>query len=297
MTQTKSLTNDLKALVALATLKLLALLPLPISKAFGWLIARINYLFKTNSYHVTQTNIKLCLAHLTTAQQQALVAKSLMASGYLLAETAKQWCAKDTDYLQWIKQVNIDPALKQQDNRGLIIISPHLGNWELLYAYLAWEFNAAGIYKPPKIQALDKVIQAARERTGGMMIKATAQDVRKMIKHLKGSGTLFMLPDQLPAKGGGVFADFFNNSAYTMTLLQGMLNKTNARLAMASCVRTDSGFKVDIQALDYDLALPKEQFARFLNAQLEQVILPHPEQYEWAYKRFKVTPEGLSSPY
>ena len=286
----------MKANLIKLILRLFGALPLAVGRFFGRIIGYGHQLRGSSLKLISEKNIQLCMPELTEPQQQRLVKESLAASGQLFAETAKIWTSKNTDYLNWVEHVEMS-ELNLDKARGHLIISPHLGNWELLYAYLAWEFNAAGIYKPPKVDALEPVIQAARERTGGEMIKATPKDVRKILKRLAGGGSVFMLPDQLPAKGSGVFAPFFGQPAYTMTLIQGLLKKTNCQLSLAICVRTGKAFTVRIQPLVIDLEQSKEDFSSAVNQHLEAVIKAYPEQYEWAYKRFKVVPDGQPRPY
>jgi KDO2-lipid IV(A) lauroyltransferase len=51
-----------------------------------------------------------------------------------------------------------------EDPRGLILITPHLGNWELLAYYFCRYRKVTAMYKPSGLPDLDKLIQDARAR-------------------------------------------------------------------------------------------------------------------------------------
>ena len=110
-----------------------------------------------------------------------------------------------------------------------------------------------------------------------------------MLRALKAAESIIMLPDQQPEFGSGVFAPFFGQQAYTMTLLQGLAQRTGASMVMATCIRLSRGFKITFSEVDIDLSLSNEDFAEKLNGRMQQDIDKNPEQYEWAYKRFKAT--------
>jgi len=279
-----------KGAIVINLIKFLALLPLPVSRLISGFFAWISFQTNSKSRKVTEVNLKLCYPDMAKDDRNALTLKSIMESGYLMAETAKIWIHPPQQILPMIEQVDGELMLSElmsSADKGTLIISPHLGNWELLYSYLANHFNSAALYRPPKIAELEPIILAGRGRSGGKMIRTSQMDVRKMLKTLQQAESLFLLPDQQPQQGSGVFAPFYGQPAYTMTLLQGLAKRTGADIVMATCIRQASGFKLSFNLADLDVSLSNEDFAKQLNLLLEAEINKIPEQYEWAYKRFK----------
>ena len=200
----------------------------------------------------------------------------------------------DIEGEEYFHQLNNDPDV------GTLMISPHLGNWELVWSYLAYNYQSSGLYRPPKIQELEKEkqkLENEKQTGGGLIIKKSKMEVRKMLKVLKNTECLFLLPDQQPQMGSGVFAPFYGHQAYTMTLLQGLVQRTGAKVLMVTCLRKDKGFTLSFRPVNIEPTLSNEEYAEQLNLNLQQEIDKTPDQYEWAYKRFKASPDGIEHRY
>ena len=104
-----------------------------------------------------------------------------------------------------------------------------------------------------------------------------------------------MLPDQEPRDTGGVFAPFFGVSAYTMTLISKLAKKTNAAVFFAYMQRLPEGkgYRLIIEPAATGIDSDDELIAATaLNRSIETCVRACPEQYLWAYRRFKQRPEG-----
>ncbi|MCP3675805.1 MAG: lysophospholipid acyltransferase family protein, partial [Gammaproteobacteria bacterium] len=292
--------SPVKGAIAIAFLRMLSFLPLTISSKITAVIAWLTYYTNSSSRKTTEANLKLCYPNLSDKERDELTRKSIKASGKLMAETAKVWLRPAPQTLPMITDVEGEDYFHQLNNdpdTGTLLISPHLGNWELIWSYLAYNYQSSGLYRPPKIKELEKVILEGRRTGGGQIIKTTKMEVRKMLKVLKNAESLFLLPDQQPVMGSGVFAPFYGHQAYTMTLLQGLVQRTGAKILMVTCIRTTRGFTLSFSPVDIDSALTNEEYAEQLNLHLQQEIDKNPTQYEWAYKRFKASPEGTAHRY
>jgi len=290
--------RSLKAKLVIGLIKLLASLPLGMARTLLRPLAWLQMLISNENKRVSKVNIETCLSQLEPKVRHNILNSSLRSSTDLISETAHIWLHNYKYNRSLITSVKGMEVFReaQKDTVGNLVISPHLGNWELLYAYLGFEFNASGLYKPPNIPELEPIMLAGRQE-GGEIIRTSTMEVRKMLRVIKKGQSLFLLPDQQPPDGSGVFAPFFGQPAYTMTLLQGLLKRTKAKLWIAHCLRIEKGFELDINPLELDYNSEPEAFASQLNQALETVILKAPEQYQWAYKRFKKTPDNSLSIY
>jgi len=192
---------------------------------FGWLF----FIIPNRLQHVTATNLRLCFPELSAQQQKQLMKKALAETGKTLIEASPMWRWDKKKVLGLIKKVHGEDLLKQAlKNNGVILALPHLGNWELLGLYCSANYPTTSMYQKPKLTQLNHIVKHGRERLGAKLVPADNQGVRAMLKALKNNECICILPDQEPSKGNGVYASFFGNQAYSMTLVSRLAKKTNA---------------------------------------------------------------------
>jgi KDO2-lipid IV(A) lauroyltransferase len=179
------------------------------------------------------------------------------------------------------------------EGKGVIILAPHFGNWEVLNFWLSSHFPFTAMYEPPKLAPLDPIIRAGRERCGASLVPTNPRGVAALLKALKRSEAVGILPDQEPSWGSGVFAPFFERPAYTATLLPKLVSRTNARVVTGVALRRPGrGFALYFLAADERVYDEDETIScSGVNASIEAVIALDPAQYQWEYKRYTKTLE------
>ena len=184
---------------------------------------------------------------------------------------------------------------------GLLLITPHIGSYDLAGRYISEQlpFPLTAMYKPPKIQAFDAVMQAGRVRGKGRTAPTNIQGVKQIMKALRAGEATIVLPDHVPEpeEGDGVWARFFNHPAYTMTLA--------AKLAHVKGVKTlffcgerlpkGKGFVLHIEPLQGELTGDKLHDAQVINDNVAYWVRRFPQQYLFAYNRYK-HPAGAPLP-
>lgn len=181
-----------------------------------------------------------------------------------------------------------------QDKKGLLFITPHIGSYDLAGRYISEQlpFSLTAMYKPPKIKALHEIMQMGRKRGKGNTAPTNIQGVKQIIKALRNGEATIVLPDHVPdlKEGDGVWAKFFGNDAYTMTLA--------SKLALVKNVQTfffvgerlpkGRGFVLHIKLFPTQLLNgDKAHDAQLINEEVEYWIRRFPEQYLFAYNRYK----------
>lgn len=185
----------------------------------------------------------------------------------------------------------VDDALAA--GRGVVIVAPHIGNWELLNRWYAHRWGVTAMYQPPRVRALEAAMRAARERDGARLVPADAGGLRALVRTLRQGRSVGVLPDQVPARGHGVMAPFFGLPALTVTLVQRLVRATGARAVSGAAIRTPRGYEIRFEALPPAIADARaEVSAAVLNAHIETIVRRWPTQYQWTYKRFKRQPPG-----
>jgi KDO2-lipid IV(A) lauroyltransferase len=122
--------------------------------------------------------------------------------------------------------------------------------------------------------------------------------VAALLKALKRSETVAILPDQQPSRSGGEFAPLFGVQALTMTLTHNLLNRSNAQAIFCCALRTADGWRLHFSPADQSIyqADQGESLAA-MNAGVESIAALAPEQYQWEYKRFRAQPEDFPPVY
>ena len=287
--------DQLKRLAVMTALWSLALLPLPVQGWLGGVIGRISYKRNGRACQVSRANLQLCLPDKTPAEIEALCAQSLIATGQTLVETPGIWLREPIKNMPRLGDVRGIDVLETPlaEGRGVLILLPHIGNWEMLNVYFAQRGGGAtGMYQPPRQAYLAEDMHNVRERLGNDMVPATIQGVKQLYQKLKNGETVVVLPDQVPNQGQ--FAPFFGEMALTDLLVWRMAQKTGAAMIlMCTLRRPDGKFDVEARACEPDVHDPDSAVGlAAVNLTVQRLVEDYPEQYQWEYKRFRERPPG-----
>lgn len=173
--------------------------------------------------------------------------------------------------------------------KGLILISPHVGNFELLGPVFAQRHPSTVMFRAPKMRWLREWIKVLRTRAQLRLVPADMQGVRALAKTLKAGETVGILPDQVPIKGEGVWASFFGQQAYTTTLVQRLQKITGSPVVVLCAYRLEQaqGFEIKHWVVDLPWSADPAAAATQMNNALEKAIRYAPTQYLWGYDRFR----------
>ncbi len=244
-------------------------------------------------------NLALCLPDLTPDEQIRLRDRNLREFGKTYFEIAYLWLRPVEQALSLVREVRGAELLKRESGKGLIVLSPHLGAWELAGLYLAAQGPTAIFYKPQTY--LDDMIRAARARSGAELAPITAKGIRVLVQSLERGDYVGILPDQEPkADKGAVFAPFFGVPAFTMLLVNRLARRTGVPVIFMFAERLgrDAGFRIHcIRAPEGIDSEDDIEAATALNRGIEQCVMICPEQYLWPYKRFRRRPDGAPKIY
>lgn len=292
----------MRATIIKVTLRLLSLLPLPITHAIGTIIGYALVVIPNRNHQITKANIKLCLPELSALQQKKLAKKSLIEMGKSISEMGYIWFRPKAHILKLIIKVSGQEHLRSAmaENRGTIIAAPHLGTWELIGLYCSESYPMTILYRPPRLHQLDQMIRTAREKNGAKLVPTNTKGVKSLYKALANNELIGILPDQDPGKNGGIFAPFFNTQTNTMLLLSRLSIKSHTPVIFCYAERLPrgKGFHLHFIPANPEVSDKSPQTAAtYLNADIEKCVRQLPEQYQWSYKRFRRRPEGGSKVY
>lgn len=283
------------AYVALGLIYLFSVLPLGVARrigaGLGWLIWRLN----VRKARISRTNIDICFPEWSETERSNLTRQSLMDFGTTCAEMGMIWCGSRKRVDRLIRRVDGLAHLEAAKARGngIILLAPHLGNWEILNHFIAWHLQATAMYKPVKIPVLDRFIFKTRKRVDVGLVPANREGVNALFRLLDEGETVAVLPDQQPSRRCGVFAPFFGHTALTGKLTGELARHGDASILMCFAWRLEDGaYGVCLEPGPEALRDPvPEQSAAALNKAIEGCVRACPEHYQWGYKRFKYQPD------
>jgi KDO2-lipid IV(A) lauroyltransferase len=266
--------------------------------ALGGLLGWLAYLLSP-SYR-SRLRANAALAGVSHADRRAAVADA----GRLVMELPRLWLrpAADriADPLRWDGAELLESLLAQK--RGLILLTPHMGSFEVSAQAYAERFGAQQpitvLYRPARKAWLRELEETARARPQLATAPATLAGVRQMMRALRRGETVGLLPDQVPPQGLGLWVPFFGRPAYTMTLAARLAQQTGAALAVLWTERLPRGAGYVVHAMPLPEPPPEsagdDAAALAVNRSMEAVIRLKPSQYLWGYHRYK-TPRQLDA--
>jgi len=280
-----------------ASIHLLAHLPLSWLHRIAHWTGR--YYARENNKHglVSSRNIERCFPELSSTQQQQLKIQSLIEGSKTLLECGMVWLGSKEKASALLQQVSGEEHLKAglARGKGVILVAPHLGNWEMLGVYCAPRYPMTNLYRPPRMQALNSIMLNGRERYQQKLAPTNVKGVRLLYQVLAKNEVITILPDQDPRANSGMFADFFGIQANTMTLLSRLIQKSDATVLLTYAERlSDSkGFHLRFIPAPTDVCnADTHTSVAATNKMIEDAVRTIPAQYQWNYKRFATRPEG-----
>jgi KDO2-lipid IV(A) lauroyltransferase len=275
-------------------------LPLPLLHALGAALGLAFWWLPSEQRRITLRHLELCLPELDRHARRRLARASLIESGKAVAETPAIWFGPLSRLRRWLDDSAAAAALAAARNeRGLILLTPHLGSWELAGQFAAQQGPITFLYKPQD-GVLDALMLAGRGRLPqAHPVPTDAGGVKALLAALRRGETVGVLPDHSPPEGSGVYAPLFGIPAYTMELVTRLAARTGAPVwfIVAERLSWGRGFRCRLVSAEPGIADPSTGPA-VLNAGLEALIRAYPRQYWWSYRRFRKRPpeEGARYP-
>ena len=158
--------EKLKGTLVVGFLRLFALLPWRAVQAVGNAIGWLMWKLPNGSRDVVRINLSKCFPELNEAELDKLVGQSLKDIGKTLTESACAWIWPAQKSLKLVREVEGLEVLQQAlaSGKGVVGITSHLGNWEVLNHFYCNQCKPIIFYRPPKLKAVDELLQQQRVR-------------------------------------------------------------------------------------------------------------------------------------
>ncbi|MFQ6615370.1 MAG: lysophospholipid acyltransferase family protein [Fidelibacterota bacterium] len=242
-------------------------------------------------------HLSLAFPHRNRAYRLRLLKKVYVHFGQMVVDLLRLE-AMDLDHDIVVENLScLEGALKE--NKGVILLSGHLGNWELIPAWCVQHgYPLYPVVKRQKNDGANRFLMDLRKRSGSVPVYRNSSS-HYMIQVLRKRHILALASDQHAPKGG-IPAVFFGSPASTARGLAIFHRRTGAPLIMAYCLRAGKGtyhLKFQDVPLDPNGTESVAAITQRFTSLLEEEIRLFPEQYFWFHRRWKPSPEKKLSTY
>ncbi len=179
-----------------------------------------------------------------------------------------------------------------EENRGLVALTGHFGNWELLASYMAHQqVPLTVVGREANVSLLQPELVRIRESHGIKTVwRSGASLAKELVQDLKNGRVVAALVDQ-DTKVLSAAIPFFGHPAQTPISLVKLAKRREARIVSAFLRReSDGGFYIQVRRLDHSQS--PSQILEEYHAHLEEHIKLAPSQWVWFHKRWRTLSSG-----
>ena len=270
-------------------LRLLSILPLSVLHALGGGLGRLVYRYDERYGSRLRAN-----ARQAGFDDEAFCKEAASHMGRSVLELGHIWTPRVAGLLAKAKVSGWDDVLAAKSaGKGVLMLTPHVGAFELLSLWIGQQAPFTAMYRPPKQAMIAQAMLQGRQKFQVKMASADVKGIRTMLRALKAGELVGLLPDQVPnSQGEAVLVDVFGAPAWTMTLPSKLLRQTGAALVTMSARRVDAPhrFEIDFKVHEFTPTQDMAADATRVNQLMAEVILKSPSQYLWGYNRYKGVP-------
>ncbi|MBC8107153.1 MAG: lysophospholipid acyltransferase family protein [Anaerolineae bacterium] len=275
--------------------------PIEMNLGFARLLGDFMYVIDKRHRDRAMGNLRRSFPDMPERQRREMARQSMQQLFMLFVEVMFTTRLVRIDTIaQVFELTNFDEVLRllMKRDRGLIMLTGHYGNWEVLgYALATLGFETTSVARPLDNPHVNRWLLGVRERAGQRIIakKGATDEVTDVLEK---KGVVGFIADQ-NAGPKGVFVDFFGRKASTY--------KSIALLAMQYEVPVVIGYaqrladRFHFRMATQDIIRPedwKEQpepmryiTQRYTKA-IEDIVRRDPGQYLWVHRRWKSRPKG-----
>ena len=273
-------------------------LPLERAVRTGAAIGTITLAFDLYNRSIARRNLELAFANLTSEQRSAILRETYRNFGRMAAEWVHfpELAPDNIDrYVTYTGREHWDEAIERSQGRGILVLTGHFGNFELLsVAHSIYGNRIAIVQRPNRNPVLDQAIAARRRRFGNLMVarKGAARELMQLLRE----NWMVAIPLDLDTRHGA-FVNFFGTPAATNPALARIAMVTGAPVLPAFMVRQGETSRHQITILPViDVRSSGNrseciyEYTQSFTSVIESMIRRHPGHWNWIHRRWKTRP-------
>jgi Kdo2-lipid IVA lauroyltransferase/acyltransferase len=279
----------------------LVLLPLRISLKAGEILGVLLFNIWRSRRRIALDNIRKSFAELQGGETpQEIVRKNFRNLGRSFAEVIKVAAGMGNQVIQTVEVEGLEHLhAAEAAGRGVLLITGHCGNWELMGIVLSARGARISIVaRKINNPYLNRFFEMVRTRHGNRIIYKQGA-IKSLMRALKRGESAGILMDQAVLHDEGFVLEFLGRPAWTSKAPALIARKTGAAVIPGFIHRTERGHKVILhppislsESKDAEAAI-REDTHNFSKA-VEEFIKQYPSEWLWIHRRWKRT-KGLEA--
>jgi Kdo2-lipid IVA lauroyltransferase/acyltransferase len=292
----------LEALLCIVLSILLAILPLRWSMKSGEILGLLLFYLWGSRRKIAIENLsKSVLANTIATAEQAeeIIRNNFRNLGRSFVEIIKIFFGLGKGIIDSVDIKGVENFQKAESKgKGIIYITGHCGNWELLAITFSMKVSEISVVaRPIDNPYINNFVEQVRGKFGNSVIHKKGA-LKPIMQTLTNNGCVGILMDQAVLRDEGVVIDFLGRGAWTTKMPALIAKKTSAAVLPAFIHRTDKGHRMIIypeielsRSDDMEQAVKEDtvNFSRFI----EDYIKAHPTEWLWIHNRWKRVQDGL----
>ena len=274
----------------------LAIFPLKFGEFLGILLF---YLWRSRRKIAIENLRKSISSHAISISEtpEKVIRNNFRNLGRSLSEIIKIYYGAGRKIIESVEIEGTENVYKAKSKgRGILFITAHCGNWELMVAASAKLLPSSGIARKIKNPYINKFIERVRQRYGTSVIYKKGA-LKAVMKVLKNNESVGILMDQAVLSDEGYVIDFLGRGAWTTKMPALIARKTGAVVLPAFIHRTERGHKLKIYpAVELSDIADKEKAViedtKRFSGFIEEYIKEHPSEWLWIHRRWKRVGQG-----
>lgn len=273
-----------------------AVLPLRLALRLGDIIGLLIYAFWRSRRIIALDNIRGAVERgvlILTEDPEAVIRRNFRNYGKFIIELSKIYFGFGSSIFRTVELRGAEHFTKaQKKGKGVMFITGHCGNWELMAVYLSMTIGGASIIaRKQDNEYLNRFILRTREKYGNHIIYKQGA-LKRILSSLRNNETVAMLIDQSVVRSEAVIIQFLGKNAYAMKTPAVIARKTGAAVLPLFIRRTENGHVIEIQE-EISLSTEEDSEAALLldtinlMRPIEEYIKHYPSDWLWIHRRWK----------
>ncbi len=241
-------------------------------------------------------NVQLAFPDLSDSQARRIVRRSYQNFAMMFCEFLHLRVATPEQVRAYCDLQGFDIMTQaREQGRGAMMLTAHIGNWEVLAARVAQEVPVTAVARPTSNAGVESHIASIRAAVGiKVLLKNEAG--RSAVRALKQGDTVIILPDQY-AWPDGALLPMFGHPTRVVTSLARIALLTGAPIVPLFGVRRTpwlaDGRIIGRTSPSFELQKTGDRESDILDGtrrvidEIENVVRHYPEQWLWVHKRWR----------
>jgi len=287
---------------------LLRRLPEDLAESFAVAGARAVEHIGGQRIHDARVNLRIAFPDWSEARRREVLSASMANLARGLVEFARMSAFTEEEIRERVDiegYENYEKAAASSPTGGVIGMTAHLGNWELLSTGMsARGVPISVVLRERDNRLIDDIVEAQRGAKGAELLPR-GRAARGALRALRDGRVLALPYDQNCNRSEGVFVPFFGRLACARTAPVRLAMRTGAPVLPVFLHRRGDGRKhvarvhprVELVPEGEDLAAAVVENAARMTRAIEDEIRSSPEEWIWVHRRWRTQPAGEPRPY